>query len=114
MGYDMQRFGSYDLQRNVAKVQEAAMREPVSISYHGRDRLVMLPIEEFERLKRRDKQIIAMDELPDEFVQAMSQPYYDAEQAALDHLLDDDSAGARNTAPGDGRVRIGGRSELDP
>ncbi len=85
----MLRFGSYDLQRNVAKVQEAAMREPVAISYHGRDRLVMLPIDEFERLKRRDKQVIAMEELPEEFIQAMSEPYYDAEQAALDHLMEE-------------------------
>jgi PHD/YefM family antitoxin component YafN of YafNO toxin-antitoxin module len=85
----MLRFGSYDLQRNVAKVQEAAMREPVAISYHGRDRLVMLPIDEFERLKRRDKQVIAMEELPEEFIQAMSEPYYDAEQAELDHLMEE-------------------------
>jgi PHD/YefM family antitoxin component YafN of YafNO toxin-antitoxin module len=85
----MLRFGSYDLQRNVAKVQEAAMREPVAISYHGRDRLVMLPIDEFERLKRRDKLVIAMEELPEEFIQAMSEPYFDAEQAALDHLMEE-------------------------
>lgn len=85
----MQRYSSYDLQRNVAKVQEAALKEPVSISYHGRDRLVVLSIDEFERLKRRDKQVISMQELPDEFVAALCEPYEDAEQAALDHLLDD-------------------------
>ncbi|MDR3440890.1 type II toxin-antitoxin system Phd/YefM family antitoxin [Telmatospirillum sp.] len=85
----MLRFGSYDLQRKVAEVQEAALREPVAISYHGRDRLVMMPIDEFERLKRRDKMVISMEEIPEEFIQAMSEPYYDAEQAALDHLMEE-------------------------
>jgi PHD/YefM family antitoxin component YafN of YafNO toxin-antitoxin module len=84
----MQRFGSFDLQHNIAKVQEVAMCEPVAISYHGRDRLVMLSIEEFKRLKLRDKQVIAMGELREEFIHAMSQPYYDSEQAAHDYLMD--------------------------
>jgi hypothetical protein len=34
----MQRFTSQDLQRNTARVQEAAMREAVTVSYHGRNR----------------------------------------------------------------------------
>lgn len=86
----MQRFSSFDLQRNVARVQEAALKEPVAVSYHGRDRLVIMPIDEFERLKRRDKVVISMEEMPEEFIAAMREPYFDAEQAALDHLLDEE------------------------
>lgn len=85
----MRRFSSYDLQRNVARVQEAALREPVAVSYHGRDRLVIMPIDEFERLKRRDKLAISMEEMPEEFVRALQEPYFNAEQAALDRLLDE-------------------------
>jgi prevent-host-death family protein len=85
----MQRFTSLDLQRNTARVQEAAMREPVTLSYHGRDRLVILSIDEFERLKRRDKAVIAMEEMPEEFVRALEEPHFDAEQAALDWLMDE-------------------------
>ncbi|MBF0333063.1 MAG: type II toxin-antitoxin system Phd/YefM family antitoxin [Alphaproteobacteria bacterium] len=85
----MLRFSSLDLQRNVARVQEAALREPVAVSYHGRDRLVIMPIDEFERLKSRDKLVIAMDEMPEEFVQALREPYFSEEQAALDSLLED-------------------------
>lgn len=85
----MQTFSSFDLQRNVARVQEAALREPVAISYHGRDRLVIMPIDEFDRLKRRDKLVISMEEMPDEFVRALQEPYHNAEQAALDHLMDE-------------------------
>lgn len=85
----MRRFSSFDLQRNVARVQEAALREPVVVSYHGRDRLVLMPINEFERLTRRDKSVISIQEMPDEFLRAMAEPYVDAEQAALDNLMDD-------------------------
>ncbi|HIJ38260.1 MAG TPA: type II toxin-antitoxin system Phd/YefM family antitoxin [Rhodospirillaceae bacterium] len=85
----MQRFSSFDLQRNVARVQEAALREPVAVSYHGRDRLVIMPIDEFERLKRRDKMVISLEEMPEAFVQAMQEPYFNAEQEALDQLMDE-------------------------
>ncbi|MEC4593143.1 MULTISPECIES: type II toxin-antitoxin system prevent-host-death family antitoxin [Nitrospirillum] len=85
----MRRFSSLDLQRNVAQVQEAALREPVTVSYHGRDRLVILSVDEFERLKQRDKMVISMEEMPEEFLRALQEPYYDADQAALDHLMDE-------------------------
>ena len=85
----MLKFTAQDLQRNVAKIQEAALREPVTVSYHGRDRLVILPIDEFERLKRRDKQVLSMTDLPDEFVQALQTPYHNDEQLALDSLMDE-------------------------
>lgn len=85
----MLSFSSQDLQRNVAKVQEAALREPVAVSYHGRDRLVIMPIDEFERLKRRDKQVISMQDVPEDFIKALQAPYHNPEQAALDSLLDE-------------------------
>jgi hypothetical protein len=85
----MRRFTSLDLQRNTARVQEAAMREGATVSYHGRDRLVILSIDEFERLKRRDKAVIAMEEMPEEFIRALQEPYFDAGQAALDRLMDE-------------------------
>ena len=76
----MQRFTSLDLQRNTALVQEANMREAVTVSYHGRDRLVILSIDEFERLKRRDKAVIAMEEMPEEYFRALEEPYFDADR----------------------------------
>jgi hypothetical protein len=38
------------MQKQAAAVQEAAMREPVLITYHDRPRLVVMSMEEFERL----------------------------------------------------------------
>ncbi len=85
----MRQFSGVELQRNTALVQEAALKEPVAITHHGRQRLVLLDLAEYERLKRRDKQVIAIEELPEEFLEALQKPYFDQEQAALDHLLDE-------------------------
>ncbi|MBC7953557.1 MAG: type II toxin-antitoxin system Phd/YefM family antitoxin [Rhodospirillaceae bacterium] len=85
----MQRFTSQDLQRNTGRVQEAALKNPVAISHHGRDRLVVLAADEYDRLKRRDRLVLAIEELPDAFIAALQQPVHDPEMAGLDHLLDE-------------------------
>jgi prevent-host-death family protein len=85
----MRRFSDRDLERKCDHVQEVALREPVAITHAGRERLVLLDAAEYARLKRRDKQVIAIEEMPDEFVRALEAPYHDDEQAALDGLLDE-------------------------
>jgi len=37
-------------------------------------------MDEFERLKRRNKAVIAMKEMPEEFIRAMQEPHFDAER----------------------------------
>jgi prevent-host-death family protein len=49
----MQSFRSQDMQKQAAAVQEAAMKEPVLITYHDRPRLVVMSIEDFDRLRAR-------------------------------------------------------------
>jgi prevent-host-death family protein len=85
----MRQFSALDLQRSSAPVQEAALREPIEITHHGRPRLVMMSTDEYQRLKRRDRQSLATADLPEEFVAALNEPYDDSEQAALNHLMDD-------------------------
>ncbi|MBF0393791.1 MAG: hypothetical protein HQL38_14025 [Alphaproteobacteria bacterium] len=38
----------------------------------------------------RDKMVILIEEMPEDFVAALREPYFDAEQAALDHLMDEE------------------------
>ena len=44
-----------DLQKQFGKYRDMALGEPVSITHHGRESLVMLSAEEYERLKKMDK-----------------------------------------------------------
>lgn len=85
----MQRFTFQDLRRHTLRVQEAALKSPVIIRHHGRDRLVVLGTEEYERLKLRDRLVLATEELPDAFIAALGQPVNDPEMATLDYLLDE-------------------------
>jgi prevent-host-death family protein len=60
----MQHFRSQDMQRQGAVIQEAAMREPVVITYHDRPRLVLMSIQEYDRLRGRRRKAGAAAELP--------------------------------------------------
>jgi len=44
-----------DLAKQFGKYRDLALREPVSITHHGRQTLVMLSAEEYERLKSMEK-----------------------------------------------------------
>ena len=44
-----------DLAKQFDKYRDLALREPVSITHHGRQTLVMLSAEEYERLKSMEK-----------------------------------------------------------
>ena len=83
----MQRFIAAEFEGNLAELPEAAMREP-PVSYLGRDRLVVLPVADYETPSRQGTLVMDMENMPDEFVAALPHPYDNPEQAAHDHLLD--------------------------
>lgn len=39
--------------------------------------------------RRSERQVISIEELPEAFIAALKEPYYNAEQAALDYLMDE-------------------------
>ena len=61
----METFRSQDMQRRAAYLQETAMKEPVIITYHDRPRLVLMSIQEYDRLRGR-RGDGALVELPDD------------------------------------------------
>lgn len=48
---------------NVGVYQDIALTKPVTITKNGRERTVLLSAQEYARLKRRDRQVIAAGEL---------------------------------------------------
>lgn len=51
---------------------DRALTEPVTITKNGRDRLVLLSAEEYERLRRRDRRAVLPEELTEEEVAAIA------------------------------------------
>lgn len=52
-----------DFQRHPGRYQRLAQAAPVTITNHGEPSLVLMSVSEYERLKRRDRQVLAVDEL---------------------------------------------------
>ena len=54
-----------DVQKNFGRFQDEAIRQPVIVTRNGRARTVMLSVEEYERLSRRDRRVEMTAELND-------------------------------------------------
>jgi hypothetical protein len=81
----MVRVSSGDLQRRVGHIQDLALVEPVTITNNGRDRLVMMSVEEYRRLKRRDRQVMTLDDFTDEDIAALELVKAPPAAAAFNH-----------------------------
>ena len=78
-----------EFQKNVQRYEDQALTEPVTITEDGRDRLVLLSAEEYERLKRRDRRVLTIEEFTEEEIAAISKAEVPAEYAYLDEELKD-------------------------
>jgi prevent-host-death family protein len=65
------RVTASEFQQAFGQLSDKARHEPVVITKHGRDSLVVMPVEEWERLKRRDRRVGLTADLPEEWVEAV-------------------------------------------
>jgi prevent-host-death family protein len=56
---------SAEFQRNFGMYQDKALAEPVAITRNGRERLVVLSVDEYRRLKRREREVLPVEALSD-------------------------------------------------
>jgi PHD/YefM family antitoxin component YafN of YafNO toxin-antitoxin module len=80
---------SADFIKNYGKLADKALFEPVTITRNGRDRLVVISVDEYERLKRRDRRVLALAEFTPEEMDAIAKAEVPAENAYLDEELKD-------------------------
>lgn len=83
------RVSSAEFLRSYGTLTDKALSEPVTITRNGRDRLVVLSVEEYERLRRRDRQARRIEDLSDAELEAISKADVPAEYAHLDEELKD-------------------------
>ena len=83
----MKRVTSREFQRNFGRFQDEALRAPLSITRNGRERLVLLSVEEYARLKRRDREALFVEELSEAEVEAIRRAEPSADAAQYDHEL---------------------------
>jgi prevent-host-death family protein len=86
---DDMRISSADLQKQFGSVADKALTEPVTITRNGRDRLVLMSVEEYDRLRRRDRRVVRLEDFTDEEMALIARAEVPAEYAYLDSELKD-------------------------
>jgi len=71
---------------------DEAMLHPVGVQRHGVTRVVMLSLKEYERLLRRDRQVLLVKDLDKDALEAIRTAEPSERSRALDHLMDDSGA----------------------
>jgi prevent-host-death family protein len=81
------RVSAAEFQRSFGQLSDKAISQPVAITKHGRDHLVLLSAEEYARLMRRDRRVFATEALSAEeiaqFETAKMHPRHDHLNAEL-------------------------------
>ena len=75
--------------KHFGRYHDAARLEPVTITKHGRDSVVMLSADEYQRLKRRDRQVLRVEQLDEGFLKELESADVPAEHNHLDDELED-------------------------
>ena len=81
----MQKITSSELQRQIGTQLDTVQREPVMIASNGRERAVLLSVAEYNRLKRRDREVLDVGELTDEDLAAIQSAEPPVEAKRFDH-----------------------------
>jgi prevent-host-death family protein len=80
---------SAEFQRNLGFYQDKALTEPVTITKNGREWLVLLSVEEYARLKRRDRRVFSSEDVADEQLAAIGAVEMSGRHRHLDDELKD-------------------------
>jgi prevent-host-death family protein len=73
--------------KNFGLFADKALAEPVTITKYGREHLVLISAEEYARLKRRDRQVYRVGEVPDDLLAAIEATEPSPESEAVEREL---------------------------
>jgi prevent-host-death family protein len=77
-----------EFQRYFGRYQDEALTQPVVITRNGRERVVMISVDEYRRLKRRDREVLRAGELSDTDLAAIAKSEMDPRHSHLDKELE--------------------------
>jgi prevent-host-death family protein len=85
----MIRISSTEFGKEVGRYQNVALSEPVIVTRNGRDRTVVISAEEYRRLKRRDREVLAIEDFTEAEVEAVRHAEPAPEADAFNDELDE-------------------------
>lgn len=80
----MVEISSAEAGRNFSQYREKAELEPVLVLHYNKPSVVIIAASEFERLKRRDKKVLSIEEMPDWLAALVVNGKMDAKHDHLD------------------------------
>jgi prevent-host-death family protein len=83
----MVRVSASEFSKNVGHFQDVALTQPVTVTRNGRDRTVTISAEEYHRLKRRDREVMSLDDFTQDDLNAIRAATPSRGSAAFDHEL---------------------------
>jgi len=83
------RISSAEFQKKFGSLADKALTEPVTITRNGRDRLVLLSVGEYDRLKRRDRRVVRLEDFTEEEMALIARAEVPSEYSHLDAELKD-------------------------
>jgi prevent-host-death family protein len=83
----MARVPASEFQREFGRLRGVAHREAVIVTSHGRDDVVLLSAEEYQRLRSLDRRAMHVSELSDEDLAALDAVEIPAEAARYNHEM---------------------------
>jgi prevent-host-death family protein len=84
---EMVKVSAAEFQRNIGRYQDLALTQPVVVTRNGRERTVMISVEEYRRLKRRDREVLSLDDFTDADIAAVEATRAPGSSKAFDHEL---------------------------
>jgi PHD/YefM family antitoxin component YafN of YafNO toxin-antitoxin module len=89
MEMKMIKVSAAEFQRNIGRYSDLALTQPVAVTRNGRDRTVMISTEEYNRLKRRDREVLRLDDFTEADIAALEATRAPESSKAFDNELDD-------------------------
>ncbi len=84
----MRRVSATEFQKKVGLYQDMALIEPLTVTRNGRAKIVVLSAEEYHRLKRRDREVLRVEDLSAADLEAIASATPPAEAAAFDREVE--------------------------
>jgi PHD/YefM family antitoxin component YafN of YafNO toxin-antitoxin module len=83
----MIKVSAAEFQRNIGRYQDLALTQAVAVTRNGRERTVMISIDEYHRLKRRDRLVLGLGDFTDADIAALEKTRAPEASRAFDDEL---------------------------
>ena len=86
---EMLKVSSAEFQRNIGRYQDLALTQTIYVTRNGRERTVMISTDEYNRLKRRDREVLGLDDFTAEDIELIKAARAPESAKAFDHEIAD-------------------------